>query len=79
LLIETWLHLANPWLLATATILLLADAVSGSLLALALLTLGALLLAYKPYRTWVAMQLYLMAAALRNLKTKEIAWEKEAK
>jgi hypothetical protein len=25
------------------------------------------------------MQLYLMAAALRNLKTKEIAWEKEAK
>jgi cellulose synthase/poly-beta-1,6-N-acetylglucosamine synthase-like glycosyltransferase len=79
LLIEAWLHLANPWLLAAAAILLLADVVSGSLLALALLTLGALLLAYKPYRTWVAMQLYLMAAAIRNLKTKDIVWEKEAK
>jgi cellulose synthase/poly-beta-1,6-N-acetylglucosamine synthase-like glycosyltransferase len=79
LLIEAWLHLANPWLLVLAAFLLLATALSGSLLALALLALGALLLAYKPYRTWVTMQLYLMAAAVRNLKTKDIAWEKEAK
>jgi hypothetical protein len=76
---EAWLHLANPWLLAAAALLLAAEAAKGSPPALAMLALGILLLAYKPYRTWVAMQLYLMAAALRNLKTKEIAWEKEAK
>ena len=37
------------------------------------------LLAYKPYRTWVAMQLCLIAAALRNLWTKEVVWRKEDK
>ena len=79
LLAEAWLHLANPWLLAAAALLLALEAARGSPLAAALLALGFLPLACKPYRTWVAMQLYLMAAAIRNLKTKEIAWEKEAK
>ncbi|MCC6003675.1 MAG: glycosyltransferase family 2 protein [Thermofilum sp.] len=79
LLMEAWLHLANPWLLPAAALLLAAEAAKGSPPAIAMLALGILLLAYKPYRTWVAMQLYLIAAALRNLKTKEIAWEKEAK
>jgi len=77
--IEWWLHVVNPWLLATSSILLLASALQGSLTAVALIGTGIVLLLINPYRTWVATQLYLTVAAVRNLKTKEIAWEKEAK
>jgi biofilm PGA synthesis N-glycosyltransferase PgaC len=55
LLAEKYLHLANPWLLPAAAI------------ALALLAAGAAALALKPHRTWIAAQLYLMAAAVKNL------------
>jgi len=47
--------------------------------ALVLLAAGAAALAIKPYRTWTAAQLYLMAAAVKNLKNKELVWEKEDK
>ncbi len=77
--VETFLHLANPWLLTTATVLLIASALRGNLVALALLMLGAVLLAVKPYRTWILTQLYLVIAAIRNVWTKEIAWSKQAK
>jgi hypothetical protein len=33
----------------------------------------------KPYRTWAAAHLYLMAAAVKNLKNKELVWEKQEK
>jgi biofilm PGA synthesis N-glycosyltransferase PgaC len=78
LLVESWLHLFNPWLLLVATILLLRVA-TGSPLATTLLALGIALLIFKPYRTWVATQVYLVIAAIRNLWTKEIAWEKQEK
>jgi len=47
--------------------------------ALALLAAGAAALALRPYRTWAAAQLYLMAAAVKNLRSKELVWEKQEK
>jgi len=76
---EAFLHLVNPWILLVAIILLAASAVMGSTMATILLAVGATLLLYKPYRTWITTQLYLIAAAIRNLWTKEIAWEKQEK
>jgi cellulose synthase/poly-beta-1,6-N-acetylglucosamine synthase-like glycosyltransferase len=79
LLAETWLHLFNPWLLLLATIILLHKALTGTTTATALLAVGLALLLLKPYRTWIATQLYLIVATIRNLWTKEIAWEKQEK
>jgi cellulose synthase/poly-beta-1,6-N-acetylglucosamine synthase-like glycosyltransferase len=76
LLAETWLHLLNPWLLLAATTILLYKASMGSLVALALLVAGAALLILKPYRTWIATQAYLITACIRNLRTREIVWER---
>jgi len=79
LLAETWLHLFNPWLLLIATATLLYKALTGSPTAIALLATGVALLTLKPYRTWIATQVYLIVASIRNLWTKEIAWEKQEK
>jgi tryptophan-rich sensory protein len=78
-MIETWLHLFNPWLLLAAATILLYKASMGSLTALALLVAGTALLILKPYRTWVATQAYLIMANVRNLWAKEIMWEKYEK
>jgi len=78
-LAEAWLHLFNPWLLLVVATILLYKALMGSLTALALLVIGLALLILKPYRTWVATQVYLITASVRNLWTKEIAWEKQEK
>jgi cellulose synthase/poly-beta-1,6-N-acetylglucosamine synthase-like glycosyltransferase len=75
LLAKTYLHLFNPWILAVATTILLYLAIKGSLAALTLLALGTTLLVYRPYRTWITTQLYLVIATIRNLWTKEIAWK----
>jgi len=79
LLAETWLHLFNPWLLPAATTILLYKALTGTATAIALLIAGVALLLLKPYRTWIATQIYLIAASIRNLRTKEIAWGKQEK
>jgi len=76
LLAEKYIHLANPWLLPAAAIALAAAATP---LALALLAAGAAALALKPYRTWAAAQLYLIAAAVKNLRDKELIWDKQDK
>jgi len=76
---EAFLHLVNPWILLAATILLATSAVMGSTIATILIAVGAALLLYKPYRTWITTQIYLIVAAIRNLWTKEIAWEKQEK
>jgi hypothetical protein len=44
-----------------------------------LLAAGAAALALKPYRTWTTAQLYLIAAAVKNLRDKELVWEKQDK
>jgi len=79
LAIETYLHIFNPWLLIIAAGILLYGALEGSSLSAFFLGAGLLLLLYSPYRTWVATQLYLMMGAVRNIWTKEIAWEKQEK
>ncbi|MCC6020613.1 MAG: glycosyltransferase [Thermoproteaceae archaeon] len=76
LLAEKYLHLANPWLLPAAAVALAATATPP---ALALLAAGAAALALKPYRTWAAAQLYLMVAAVKNLRNRELVWEKQEK
>jgi len=76
LLAEKYIHLANPWLLPAAVVALAAAATPHTL---ALLAAGAAALALKPYRTWVAAQLYLMVAAVGNLRDKELVWEKQDK
>lgn len=72
---EAYLHLFNPWLLPAAAALAAASGPPG----LALLAAGAAALLYKPYRAWVAGQIYLMAAALRNIWNKELIWQKQEK
>ena len=80
LAVESFLHLANPFLLLTSTVLLIASAViTHSLTALSILALGAVLLAIKQYRTLIVQQFHLIVAGLRNLWSKEIAWSKQVK
>ena len=79
LVAEAWLHLFNPWLLLAAATILFYKALMGSLTALAVLVAGVVLLIFKPYRTWVVTQVYLVIASVRNLWTREIAWEKQEK
>jgi len=75
-LIESYLHLINPWFLTTSMFLLLYLTITGSALALAFLTVGVSLLILKPFRAWIVTQLYLVVAALRNTWTKELVWRK---
>jgi len=79
LLVEVYLHLFNPWILVAATAILLYLMFNPSTVALALIVLGTTLLAFKPYRTWIMTQLYLVIASIRNLWTRELAWRKQAK
>ncbi|MEM3587726.1 MAG: hypothetical protein QXO71_10450, partial [Candidatus Jordarchaeaceae archaeon] len=80
LIVESYLHLVNAWVLAAAVILLIILAiVYHSLLSWIISVSGVLLLALKPYRTWITTQLCLIAGALRNLYTKEIVWVKQYK
>ncbi|MCY0867652.1 MAG: glycosyltransferase [Desulfurococcus sp.] len=79
LAVESYLHLVNPWILLVALILLVASIIAGGRLALIVLLLSMLLLAYKPYRTWITTQAILVIAAVRNLYTKDIIWEKQEK
>ena len=79
LLAEAYLHLVNPWLLPIATILLIYQALKGSIVAIVTLVIGALLTTYKPYRIWVAVQIYLIIAMLRNNWTRNLVWEKQGK
>jgi len=74
--LESFLHLINPWLIVVATIFLAVSLLAGSSIALVLLALGLILLLTRSYRTWIANQLYLLIAIIRNLWTKEIAWSK---
>lgn len=80
LLIEGYLHLANPWLLTSAAIMLLASVIIyHNLIAIILLASGLFLLALKPYRTWITTQLCLIIGTIRNLHNKEIVWAKQVK
>ena len=79
LYVEAFLHLFNPWLLLVGAGLLVLSSPSAGALPLLLLSAGLLLLLYRPYRTWITAQVYLVAGAIRNLWTREIVWEKQEK
>mgnify|MGYP001773057550 CR=1 FL=1 len=73
---EFYLHVINPWILAAAVVLLL---INHGVQAIALLAAGLVAAAWGPYRTWMVQQLYLLAASVRNLRSKELIWEKQEK
>lgn len=74
---EWWLHIVNPWfLVGSITLLTYAVLFSGSIIALALLGLACILMIAKLYRTWVSQQVYLLAASLRNLWTRDVRWSR---
>lgn len=75
--IEQWLHIVNPWFLLFGTILFTSSLVLyGSMVALTCILAGFALFGLRAYKTWVIQQIYLIAAAIRNLWTKEILWTK---
>ena len=77
--IEAYLHLLNPWLLITTTLLLIYGVFTKSIVSLFLLALGVILLAYRPYRSWISSQVYLSIGTIENLYSKEIVWTKQNK
>lgn len=77
--VEAYLHLSNPWLLVVVALMLFYGVFAESIVSLTLLALGVILLAYRPYRSWITSQIYLTIAALRNLYTKDLVWKKESK
>lgn len=80
ILTEAYLHVVNPWLLLLGLALIIPAALHGMLIPTVLLALGALLLVVsKFFRTWVATQAILIAAAIKNLWNKELVWRKEEK
>jgi len=80
LAIESFLHLANPFLLLASTVLLIVSVlINHPLIALSILALGVALLAIKQYRTWIVQQFHLIVASLRNLWSREIVWSKQVK
>ncbi len=80
LLIESFLHLINPWLLLTSALLLIASiAIFGSTLAMVIASVGLILLGIGEYRMWIVQQLYVMIGTIRNLWNKEVVWSKQIK
>lgn len=74
---EWWLCVVNPWLLFGSVLVLAAGAIFYELrVALPSLSMGALMLMWKPYRTWVLQQLYLIIGAVRNQWTNEAIWNR---
>jgi len=75
--LEWFLHLVNPWFLLISASLLLSDVVLfKSLVSLALALIGVAFLGLKAFRMWIFQQFYLVAAAARNLWTKEAVWRR---
>jgi biofilm PGA synthesis N-glycosyltransferase PgaC len=75
--IEWWLHIVNPWLLVKSVILLVLNAIFGSLIALIFIGAGlALLLLSNIYKVWILQQIYLVIAMVRSLWMKEMVWRK---
>lgn len=80
LIVESFLHVLNPWLLLASVLLLATSAaLLGSLAAIGALLPGLVLLGVEAYRTWVVQQSFLLAASVRNLWSRETVWSKQAK
>lgn len=80
LAVEAYLHIMNPWLLIAATLILMISIIyTRNILPAMFLVTGLILLLFKPFRTWIATQLYLTLAMIRNLWTKDLMWRKQLK
>ncbi|MEM4449094.1 MAG: glycosyltransferase [Fervidicoccaceae archaeon] len=75
-LIESYLHVVNPWMLLVSMIFLFTETLKLQHIAATLLLAGAILLLFKPYKIWIETQLQLILATIKNLWTKEIIWKK---
>jgi cellulose synthase/poly-beta-1,6-N-acetylglucosamine synthase-like glycosyltransferase len=74
---EFWLHAINPWLLYAAISILVFEAIfSRSLLAFGLLLIAVFSLLFRPFRTWMIQQVYLLLGAVRSLWTSETIWDR---
>ena len=74
------MHIINPWILLAATTLLVIDMLLlKSTVSPVLLSVGVILLIVKEYRTWITQQIYLIMATIKNIRTKEIVWDKQDK
>ena len=77
---EVYLHIVNPWLFLLSLVLFLySTSILQSILGLGSIILGTVLLVFKPYRTWILNQIFLMIAQIRNLRSKELIWRKQRK
>lgn len=74
--LESFLYLVNPWILISGLTLMVVGVFYGSTISGAILILGLLLAFFRPYRTWLLQQVYLITASLRNLLAKQVTWEK---
>ena len=79
LLIESYLHLINPWMLPLVLLLLVLGTLTSETSAITLMLIGTLPLAYRPYRTWILSQAILIVAMIKNIWSKELVWEKQIK
>ena len=75
--IEFYLNVINPWLLLLGSIFFFYALGNISIILLTtILLLTVIALGNKTLRTWVTYQIILSYAQLRNLKTKELVWQK---
>jgi cellulose synthase/poly-beta-1,6-N-acetylglucosamine synthase-like glycosyltransferase len=73
--VEWWLHIVNPWLLLFgAALFIVGMLVFQSFLSIVLLAAGTVLLAARIFRMWTLHQLYLVLAAVRNMRTRDVLW-----
>ena len=70
---EYFIHVINPWFLVLLILLLF---ISSSIFSFIILIVGFLMLNNLMFRTWILNQILLIAAFLRNFKTRDLIWEK---
>lgn len=75
--IESFLHLANPWILATSALLLVLGATMCSLISVTFLALGiGLLIASREFRMWIKNQAILLVAHLLSFSRRKNVWRR---
>ncbi|WP_448578974.1 glycosyltransferase [Thermosphaera sp.] len=75
-LIESYLHLVNPWILVISVAFLIVSVMFLHTPSIIALFIGLIMLLIKEYRTWIETQLCLVIGSVRNLRTRDIAWRK---
>lgn len=75
--IECVLHVVNPWLLLTSTLLIVIDSLTlNNIISIALSSLGLAMLFVKKFRMWVKNQVTLILAQLLATSKTRIMWRR---